>query len=542
METADYIIIGGGSAGCVLANRLSEDPACTVLLVEAGGPSHGFLFRMPTGSYTMLGKPQADWMHVTEPDPTLGGRQVMWNGGRALGGGSAINGMVYVRGERREFDAWIEAGCAGWGWDDVLPYFKRSEDFQGSPMASHGRGGPLAVSPLRITHPITRAFVEACAQSGVRRLEDYCAGDQDGVFDMLATQKNGERWSAARGYLEPALGRRNLKVITGALADRVEFENGRATGVRVLVDGAARTLSARREVILAAGSVMSPAILLRSGVGPGQHLQDMGLPVLRDAPGVGRNLQEHPSFALSRLVDLPTYNAMLGPGQLALHLAQFALARRGIMTSAAVQAMAFIRSRPELDRPDIKLSFAPFCTDLKTRGMHKQPGFSVFTGLSRPQSRGEIRLRSAAAADKPVIDHRLFGHEDDLRRLIDGLKQAERIFAAPAMAKHLVGFNHPETSPADDAEWEALVRRTATIGFHPVGTCRMGADEGSVVDLGLAVRGVQGLRVCDASVMPLLNSANTNAPVMMLAEKAADLIRGRSAAGATAPASEMALS
>jgi choline dehydrogenase len=525
LNQADYIIVGGGSAGCVLANRLSEDPACSVVLVEAGGSSDGFMFKMPLGNSKLLAKPNADWMYMTEPDPSINDRRAMWNAGRALGGGSAINGMVYVRGARWEFDGWAKDGCAGWGWDDVLPYFKRAEDFQGPPMDSHGRGGPLSVTPQRVNHPIAKAFVEACVESGLRRLDDYCNGDQDGAFFMLATQKDGQRWSAARGYLEPARRRPNLKVITGAIADRIELENGRATGVRVVVDGQAQTFQAKREVILTAGALVSPILLMRSGVGPAAGLQAAGVEVRRDAPGVGRNLQEHPSFAMSQLVDLRTYNTMTDPLPLAGLLANYILRRQGPMTSAALHAMAFLRSRPDLEHPDVKLSFAPFCMDPKTRTMHKSSGFTVFAGVSSPKSRGEIRLRSADPMDKPVIDHRLLGHPDDVTALIRGAKEIERIFTAPALARHIVGRNMPDPLPRDDAEWETKIRASSNIGFHPVGTCRMGSDEDSVVDLDLRVRGVQGLRVADASVMPRLNSANTNAPTMMVAEKAADLIR-----------------
>jgi choline dehydrogenase len=521
---ADYIVVGGGSAGCVLANRLSTDKACSVVLLEAGGPSDGFMCRMPVGSYKLMANPKWDWMHMTEADPSLNGRQSMWNGGRALGGGSMINGMVYVRGEKHEFDAWAAAGCTGWAWNDVLPYFKRAEDFQGPPSPSHGRGGPLAVSPLRTKHPLADAFVDACVQSGLRRLDDYCDGDQDGAFYMLATQKNGERWSAARGYLQPALRRRNLRVVTGALADRVELVNGRAVRVHALVDGVPRTFEARREVILTAGALMSPAILMRSGIGPAAHLRAMGVKVAHDAPDVGRNLQEHPSFALSRLVNVPTYNTMLAPGALARLLLQYVLTRRGVMSSAAIHAMAFLRSRPELEHPDVKLSFAPFCTEVETRAMHKHAGVTIFAGLSRPKSRGAIRLRSADPQDKPAIDHRLVGDPGDMSALIAGIKAIERIFDAPAFSAHVVARNNPSRPPADDAEWEALIRGMTAIGFHPVGTCRMGSDQSSVVDTELAVRGVRGLRIADASVMPLLNSANTNAPTIMVAEKAADLI------------------
>ena len=524
MNVADYIIIGGGSAGCVLANRLTEDKNTSVVLIEAGPPSRGFLFRMPTGSYKLMGNPQVDWMHVTEPDPSINGRSGMWNSGRTLGGGSAINGMVYIRGARHDYDDWAAAGCTGWSWDDVLPYFLRAEDYQGAPSPSHGRGGPLSVSPLRIKHPLADSFVQACVESGLRGVEDYCAGDVDGVFVNLATQRKGERWSASRGYLEPAMSRSNLTVVTGAIADRVLFDGDRASGVRVLVNGQPRDFQANREVILTAGALMSPAILMRSGVGPGAHLQAMGVEVRQDAPEVGRNLQEHASFPSSRLVDTPTYNSMMGPAHMAGHLASYLLARRGVMTATPIHAMAFLRSRPELEHPDVKLSFGPICTDVVKRSMHKRPGVTVFTNVS-PKSRGEIRLRSLDAADKPVIDHRLLGHPEDIAAMIAGAKRVEQIFDAPAFAKHVKGRNLPAARPKDDAEWESMIRTYSNIGFHPVGTCRMGADAQSVVDPQLLVRGVRGLRVADASIMPVMPSANTNAPAMMVAEKAADLIR-----------------
>jgi choline dehydrogenase len=525
MADADYIIVGGGSAGCVLANRLSENRDHKVVVLEAGGPSNGFMVKMPAGSFKLIGNPETDWMHVTEPDPSINDRKGLWNAGKALGGGSAINGMVYIRGSRHDYDGWAASGCNSWGWDQVLPYFLKGEDFQGPPSESHAKGGPLSVSPPRIKHPIADAFIEACVQSGLRRIEDYCAGDVDGVFEVMVTQRGGERCSAARGYLEAAAGRPNLQVITGALADQVLFEGDRATGVRFRQDGQVRELTARREVIVSGGALMSPAILMRSGIGPGAHLRDMGVAVRVDAPEVGRNLQEHASFGASRFVDLPTYNTMMGPAHLAAHMASYLLLRRGVMTTSPIHAMAFLRSRPDLEHPDVKLSLGPICSDVAKRSMHKRAGVTVFANVSSPKSRGEIRLRSPDPADKPVIDHRLLGHPDDVAALISGMKQLDRIFEAPAMARHVQGRNMPPTQPQDDAEWERYIRSYSNIGFHPVATCRMGADPASVVDPTLRVRGVRSLRVVDASIMPVMPSANTNAPAMMVGEKGADLIK-----------------
>ncbi len=525
-ETADYVIAGGGSAGCVVASRLSEDPDCRVVLLEAGGPSDSFMVKMPAGSYTMLGKPGTDWMYLTEPDPSLLGRQVLWSAGRMLGGGSAINGMMYIRGSRSDYDGWAEQqGCTGWGWNDVLPYFRKSEGFTGAANQSHSTMGPLGVSLPRKLHPLSLAFVEACAELGLRKVDDYCAGDIDGAFIAYVTQRAGQRSSAARAFLEEAMKRPNLTVVTGAMVDKVLIEGGRATGVQYLHKGETRTVSARREVIVSASSMQSPAILMRSGIGPEGELRAHGIEVKVDAPQVGRNLQEHASFQSSYFVDMPTVNTRMGPIDLAIGLARYLLTRRGIMTITPVEGMAFLRSEPDLDEPDIKLQFGPLAFDPVTRGPHKRPGVVVYANVAKPRSRGEIRLRSADPQDKPVIDHRLLGDPQDVAALIRGLKQVDRIFHAPSFARHLQGRLSPEQTPNSDAEWEQLLRERASIGYHPVGTCRMGNDAASVVDPRLKVRGVAGLRVADASIMPVMPSANTNAPAIMVGEKAADMIR-----------------
>ena len=407
----------------------------------------------------------------------------------------------------------------------VLTYFKKSEGFNGPPSQSHSTDGPLGVSLPRSVNPLSRVFVEACREAGLREVEDYCAGDIDGAFLAYVTQRGGQRSSTARAFLEEAAKRPNLTVITGAVVDKVLIENGRAVGVQFVQDGESKTVAARREVVVSASSMQSPAILLRSGIGPADELKALGIAVNVDAPEVGKNLQEHASVQTSVIVDIPTVNTKMSPFGLAKGVLQYLLQRRGIMTATPVESMAFLRSQPGLAEPDIKLQFGPMAFDPATRKPHQRPGIVIYTNVAKPKSRGEIRLRSADPLDAPVIDHRLLGAPEDLAAMIQGLKEVDRILHTPTFASHMQGRISPPELPKDDAEWEQRIRSTAGIGYHPVGTCRMGGDAGSVVDPRLRVRGVAGLRVADGSVMPIMPSANTNAPAIMVGEKAADMIR-----------------
>jgi choline dehydrogenase len=522
---ADYVVIGGGAAGAVVANRLSADPQIRVVLFEAGPPADGFWNKMPSGGLTKMNKPDADWMYRTEPDPSLDGREMVWNAGKMLGGGSAINGMVYIRGDRRDYDQWAdELGCTGWSWNEVLPYFLKSEGFQGAPSQSHGTHGPLAVSEPRMAHPLAETFIDACEQYGLRRVPDYCAGDVDGAFRNLATQDNGQRASTARAFLDEASKRSNLEVITGALADKVTIEDGRATGVEVLIDGQRAHVRARREVIVSCGTLHSPALLMRSGIGPAAELGKHGIAVVRDMPEVGQNLHEHISFASSFEVNVPTWNNLFGKVSLAREFLKYLFARRGLMTMIPVEAMAYVRTKPELDFPDIKLSLGLMMFDAVKGGPHEKPGMVIFQNVAKPKSRGEIRLRSADPADSPVIAPQLVGHPDDLAAMIKGVKMVREIFAQPALAKHVVRQVSPDPMPQTDEELAGLIKARSGIGFHPVATCRMGGDEASVVDPRLRVRGIEGLRVIDASIMPIMPAANTNAPSIMVGEKGASMI------------------
>lgn len=520
---ADVVIAGAGSAGCVLAARLSEEPSVQVVLLEAGGKGNGLMVRMPAGTFALMGRRSADWCYPTEPDPSINGRSFQWSGGKMLGGSSSINGMVYVRGQRQDYARWVEAGCKGWGWDEVLPYFVRSENFKGPRQAHHGQGGPLRVGPGGARHELVDDVIAAFEKLGIPERTDYCGGQQFGVYEVLTTTHNGSRSSAASSFLAMARRRSNLTVITNAVVDRVLMENGIAAGVVFHQGGEVRTIRAR-EVVVSAGAIGSPAILMRSGIGPADHLRKIGVPVLADLP-VGRNLQEHSGVTMSQLVDVPTYNSPFGPWTLAKNLARWALSGKGPMASAAVHVMAGIKTDAGLLEPDVSLSFLPLAIDMSSPKprMHPKPGITIGGNNMRPDSRGELRLRSASPFDKPVIDHRLLGDERDVRRLVAAGRFLSRLFSAEPIRRRVTGVNYPPKLPSNDNEWEAFVRESAGIGYHPVGTCRMGAA-GAVVDHELNVYNVPGLRVVDASVMPVIVSGNTNAATIMIAERASDFI------------------
>lgn len=524
MSEADYVIIGAGSAGCVLANRLSADGKTRVVLLEAGPESDRFFVNMPAGAQQVMADAGLNWMHRAERDPSANDREIIWNAGKMLGGGSAINGMVYIRGARADYDNWSAMGCTGWSWSEVLPYFLRAETYHGAPTQSHGRGGPLAVSPLRVKHPLADAYVRAALATGLRPIDDYSSGDIDGAFLIDVTMGDGQRCSTARGHLAEARGRPNLEVLTGALVDRILLDGRRATGVRYRRNGAVEEVRANAEVILSAGTLQSPPVLMRSGIGEAAQLRSHGIDVVLDQPEVGRNLTEHASIPYSRFVDVPTYNAAISPFRLPFHMLNYLLFRRGVLTTGPVQAMAFMRTRPDLAQPDIRTQWGPFCFDPKTGKLHKRSGITVFTSITHPRSRGQIRLSSADPADQPVIDHRLMGDPDDVAALVIALKTVDNIFKTAPLARHVAGHNLPDFQPTTDAEWESVLRQYIGLGYHPISTCRMGGDEASVVDPQLRVRGIDRLRVVDASIMPLMPSANTNAPTIMIGEKGAEMI------------------
>lgn len=532
MEEADFVVIGGGSAGCVLANRLSADGRHSVILLEAGPPDGGWRTRIPAGMQSAIADRGLNWFHATEPDPSSNGRSIPWLSGKVLGGGSAINGMAYIRGARSDYDEWATQGCTGWSWDEVLPFFKRSEHYDGDRSPWHGEDGPLGVSRLRAVHPLARLFVQACRELGMPDVEDYCSGDIDGVFQNLATQRHGNRSSSASAFLPASIKRPNLVVLTDALVDRVTFTGTRATGVRYMRGGETKEVRARREVLLSAGAVQSPAILMRSGIGAAEDLRAQGIAVVADSADVGRNLHDHASVPNSRLVSVPTYNVRRNPFRMLKEGFDYLLTRRGMLTTCAVHAMAHGRSSPELPNPDIKLQMLPFWTDLTVKhhflpgapipNASRRFGITISVNLLRPLSRGRIRLRSPNCADRPMIEFRLFDEASDVATLVSGMRLANSIFAARPLAEHVVGPAFPPHPEQGDGEWEDQIRNCAQVSYHPVGTCRMGADQNAVVDPELSVRGVEGLRVADCSIMPRLPSGNTNAPAIMIGERGAD--------------------
>ena len=506
----DYVIVGAGSAGCVLAARLSEDPSVSVLLLEAGGRDRKREIRIPA-AFSKLYRSEVDWDYATTPQEGLDGRAVYVPRGKVLGGCSSINAQMVIRGRRADYDGWAAAGAEGWSWEGVLPYFDRSR-------------GPFELAELRDPNALTGAFVEAAQEAGVASCADLNAAEPDGVGHVRVSQRRGRRWSVVDGYLRPALRRPNLTVLTDAHATRLLVEDGRAVGVAYLLEGRAHEARARREVVLAGGTINTPQLLLLSGIGPDEELKRVGIEPVHELPGVGRNLQDHLAAAV---LAATTTNGTLFAAESVRSIGRYLLLRRGLLTSNVAEAAAFVRSTPDVELPDLELVFAPVLFMDEGLTPPSQHGITIGAVALQPRSVGWVGLRSADPLDAPLIETRYLSDAEgaDLRVLVAGLRLARRILAAPPLARHVGEELIPGAQADSDDELAASVRERAQTLYHPVGTCRMGVDDGAVVDPELRVRGVDALRVVDASVMPRVPRGHTNWPTVMIAEKAADLIR-----------------
>ena len=529
----DYIIVGGGSAGCALASRLSEDPATQVALLEAGGPDSSVLIHCPAGLALLARTGQANWGFETEPQPGLGGRRGYQPRGKVLGGSSSVNAMIYTRGHRDDYDHWAAQGNAGWGWNDVLRYFKRSEHNERGADAWHGTGGPLNVMDPRSPSRFGALFTQAGVQAGYRENTDFNGAEQEGVGVYQLTHRDGERFSAAKAYLTPHLQRPNLQVITGARTHRVLMEGRRAVGIEFDVKGERRQLKAGKEVLLCAGALQSPQVLMLSGIGPQAQLREHGIAVVHDLPGVGANLHDHVDVV--QVWDAPTAKDLFGlslPGAVRMlqGILEWRRRRSGMLTTNFAEAGGFIRSSPDEAIPDLQLHLVIGKLVDHGRKTVFGHGLSCHVCVLRPKSRGSVKLASADPAMAPRIDPNFLGEADDLARLVRGFRAMRHLLGQPALAA--TGAREvPESAGAQtDEQIAAFIRARADTIYHPVGSCRMGDGVMDVVDAQLRVRGVEGLRVVDASIMPRIIGGNTNAPVIMIAEKAADLIRAAATA------------
>jgi choline dehydrogenase len=529
-DTYEYIVVGAGSAGCVLAARLSENPANRVLLVEAGPRDTNPWIHVPLGYGKLFNEPRVNWMYQSEPEPQLNGRRIFTPRGKVLGGSSSINGLVYMRGQPEDFDDWE---TPGWSFGELLPYFKRSEDQARGANAFHGSGGPLAVSDQSEPHELCDAFIEAAVQAGYPRNDDFNGQTQEGAGYFQLTTRNARRCSTAAGYLRPALRRPNLTVLTEALTTRVRFEGRRATGIEYLRGGAQHTAQAQREVLLAAGAINTPQLLELSGVGAGQLLARHGIPVVLDQPNVGEHMQDHLQARIVLRCNRPiTVNDdMRSPWrQLKMGL-NYLVRKKGPLTVSAGYACGFWRTRPELKRPDVQTHFLTFSVDRMGEKLHPFSGFTASICQLQPTSRGSVHIRSTDPREAPAIRYNYLDTQFDRRTMIDGMRLLRGIMAQPAIGAYVESEYRPGAQVQSDDEWLGYIRETGSTIYHPSCSAKMGAGADAVVDSHLRVKGLAGLRVVDASVMPAVVSGNTNAAVIAIAEKAADLINSERGGG-----------
>jgi choline dehydrogenase len=526
----DYIIVGGGSAGCVLANRLSADPSVRVLLLEAGPPDRGWKIHMPAALTYNLMNDRVNWFYTTEPQAQMNGRRLYWPRGRVLGGSSSLNAMVYVRGHALDYDRWVEEGAAGWSYAEVLPYFRRAETFSGGADAYRGDAGPLFVSRGANANPLFDTWIEAGEQAGYPATPDMNGYRQEGMGRLDMTVHAGRRWSAAQAYLRPVRRRPNLFVHTGCLVTRVLLEGRRAVGVEYAEDAVLKRAMAAREVILSGGAINSPQLLLLSGIGPADHLAEVGVAVAHDLPGVGRDLQDHLEFYFQVECREPvTLLGVMRPANMVKIGLRWFLFHDGLAASSHLEAGGFIRSRAGVRHPDIQFHFLPALVEDHGRSMGRTHAYQSHVGPMRPASRGWLQLRSTDPRRHPLIEPNYLAEARDREEMRACVRLTREIFAQPAFDRFRGGERQPGAEVGDDASIDAFIRAKADSAYHPCCTCRMGVDELAVVDPDCRVRGLEGLRVVDASIMPSMVSGNLNAPTIMVAEKAADLILGRPA-------------
>ncbi len=526
MET-DLIVIGGGSAGCAVAGRLAE-AGKRVTLLEAGKTNRDLRVTIPAMMAKLVQNPEFDWCYFSEPDPSLGGRAAPWPAGKRLGGGSTINGMMFIRGHRWDYDRWAELGAAGWDYESVLPYFRRLEDNERGADSWRGTGGPIAVSECRSHYPITERWISAAVAAGIARSPDLNGESAEGVDHIQLSQRRGRRCPSS-AYLGGLNGGLSPEVMTEAEVVRIETDGKRATGVTFRRAGALHTLHARQGVVLSAGALNTPRLLMLSGIGPGGHLQEMGIEVRHDLPGVGGNLQDHVGVHLVNAVDMHTLNQDAHGLRAPLQLLRYALSGSGALSTGIGHAQAFVRGRPGLPTPNLQLAFSAFSFDVTAKGnvvLAPQSSVTTLIGLMRPSYRGRVSLRAPDPAAPPVIEHQLLGDDDDVEQLVEGIKIARRIMRQSAMESHVLQESRPGPDCDSKDHLRAYVRQAAMSLFHPVGTARIGpaGDPAAVLDADLAVRGMAGLWVADASVMPVIPQGNTNATAIMIGDKAADHI------------------